>query len=70
MYLSSAYVVYFVSYSECTAFKLLSNFMGIWYQRNPSTSLRIVTKVMVSLRIVTKCDYIAYSEVIFQSSEN
>ena len=39
IYLPSAYIVYFVYHSDCTAFKLLPNFMGVIYQRKPSTTL-------------------------------
>ena len=35
----SAYIVYFVYNSDCTAFKLLPNFMGVIYQRKSSTAL-------------------------------
>ena len=37
--LPSAYIVYFVYHSDCTAFKLLPNFMGVIYQRKSSTAL-------------------------------
>ena len=32
-------IVYFVYHSDCTTFKLLPNFMGVIYQRKPSTAL-------------------------------
>ena len=57
------YIVYFVYNSDCTAFTVLPNFMGLRYQKNHP--LHLLQKK--ALRIITNSHYIAHSEPIFRT---